>query len=94
MGGVNQWPLKDFVIEPGDYRFHQEPLRILRFRRRAKALGFAVRTGPMPHGRVLVMVFERGSLAALDDTPSFAVSPDGWVLEEGPQPNGTTLFME
>jgi hypothetical protein len=92
--GVNSWPLKTFVIEPGTYRFHQQPLRILRFRRRAKSSGFLVRTNPMPHGRVLVLVAQPDAVGDLAGSPSFAVSPDGWVLEEGPQPDGTTRTME
>jgi hypothetical protein len=94
LDGVNEWPLKAFVVEPGTYRFHRQPLRITRFRRRAKRGGYLVRTDPMPHGRILVLVAEPGAAHELAGAPSFAVSEDGWVLEEGPQPDGTTRFME
>src|SRR5690349_5053022 len=93
-GETYGWPLREFKIRPGHYRFRQEPLRIFLFRRRAKRDSYQVKIHPMPHGRVGVIVWDPSDgIASLGDLPSYALNGD-WVILEGKRPDGTTVFVE
>ena len=84
--------VRDFDIQPGCYRFHQKPLQILGFRRRARKKGFETKVDPAPHGRIHVFVWRPG--APPESEPSYAVFPDGDLIREGAWPDGTERYAE